>query len=110
MNIDSHGSSEPESSRRCSRASSMVMNSVIFRLLLQVNRLCPVNAVSAILPVAPLASEHLPFVVILAHARLTLGVVNDGDVGRAVVSQDVAPLGHHFLRPVTAPQGNREAL
>src|SRR5690625_2746801 len=79
-------------------------------LLLQVNRLSPVDAVPTVLPVAALAREHLPLVVILAHARFTLGVVHDSNVGGTVMSQDVPALGRHALGPVAAPQGNRKAL
>src|SRR5690554_2139640 len=110
IQVASQVSSGPSSSRRWSRASSRVTRLFIVGLLLQVHRLRAVDAVPTVLPVAALAREHLPFVVILAHARLALRVVHDSDVGGAVVRQDVAALGHHALGPVAAPQRNRQAL
>src|SRR5690606_10517614 len=70
----------------------------------------PVDPVSAILAVSPLSCKHVPFVVVFAHARLTLRVVHDGDVSRAIVRQDVALLCNDTRRPVAAPQRNRQAL
>src|SRR5699024_3073640 len=110
IQVASQVSSGPSSSRRWSRASSRVTRLFIVGLLLQVHRLRAVDAGPTVLPVAALAREHLPFVVILAHARLSLRVVHVSDVGGAVVRQDVAALGHHALGPVAAPQGDRQAL
>src|SRR5690625_970323 len=110
IQVASQVSSGPSSSRRWSRASSRVTRLFIVGLLLQVHRLPAVGAVPTVLPVAALARDHLPFVVILANARLALRVIHDSDVGGAVVRQDVAALGHHALGPVAAPQGDRQAL